>query len=190
MHRHRDLRLDHLREPRGLMRTHRVRAVADRQERDVGLDRVELGRVVRVAGVVVGAVPQRDDVADPPVLLRVRGEPMLDDVVGGHGGEAEPAHVVRLTRGDRRDVAAQLLRYVVRRDELRRSGREPLDLFRLEVILVRVRDQDPVGRRRVRRCSPRIDVDGSLGVSPPERRLPEPRDRLEHGVFLRLGNAR
>ena len=115
---------------------------------------------------------------------------MRHDVVGGHGGETEAAHLVRLPRSDRGHVAAQLPRHVVRCDELRGCGREALDLFRLEVILVRVRDQDDVRRGGIGGCPPRIDVNRSLGVSPPERRLPEPGDGLEHAVSLRLGNAR
>ena len=122
MHRYGDRRLDDLRESRGFVRAHRVGAVADREEGDIGLDGVELRRVIRVAGVVVGPTPELDDVADPPVLFRMRLEPVLHHVVGGHRREAEPAHLVRLARSHRRDVAGQLPRHVMWRHELGRYG--------------------------------------------------------------------
>jgi hypothetical protein len=56
--------------------------------------------------------------------------------------------------------------------------RETLDLVRLEVVVVRVRDEDDVGRNAVA-DPPRVDVHHGSVALPPERRLPEPRDPVE-----------
>ena len=64
------------------------------------------------------------------------------------------------------------------------GAREPRDLVGLQVIVVRVRDQDQVGGRGVLVRAPRIDVDRALVVDPPERGLAEPRDAVEHGDLL------
>jgi hypothetical protein len=117
-------------------------------------------------------------------------ERLLPDVVGRHGRERDAGELVGLAGGHGRDVPAELGGHVVGRGDLRAPGGQPGDLVGLEVIRVRMRDQDQVGRRRVGGGAPRVDVHGALAIAPSDRRLPEPGEALEHLEHPFVGSCR
>src|SRR5581483_4636240 len=178
VHRNRQARLHHLHEPSRLLRPHRVGVAPDADHRHVRPHAVELGHVVGVARVVVGDPAELEHVPHPVVGLRVRLQPALDDVVRGHGRVPHPADLARVPRRHRRDVA--------RRYDPGRGGTEPLDLVRLVVIGVSVRDEDDVGRPVRLGCPPRVDEHGESAPPEAQRGLPEPREPLEHGDLPRV----
>ena len=143
MERHGHLWSDRLRQTAGGDRIHRVVA-ADRQERDVGRDALELRQVVRVAGVVVHHATEVEQVPDPAVRLGVELEGLRARVVRGHGLELHAGDLVRLARRDRSHIARELPRDVVRGHELRAVLGQPRDLVGLEMVVVSVGEDHDV----------------------------------------------
>src|SRR5262249_6686238 len=86
-------------------------------------------------------------------------------------------------------VAGEVRSDVGRRDELRAVLAELLDLVGLEVIVVRVRDEDDVrGLRRV--DLPRIDEDGQPVALPPVGGLLVPGEPVQHAGLLSFATRR
>jgi hypothetical protein len=111
-------------------------------------------------------------------------------VVGRHGLHFDPGDLDRVAGRDRHDVPREIPGHVVRSDELGPRPAEPLDLLRLEVVGVGVRDEDDVGRRVLTGRPPWIDVDRESVAGEPHGRLPEPREPLEHDLLpLRSAGA-
>src|SRR6266540_172391 len=181
-----DLGRDDLGQLGRLGRRHGVRP-ADRQERDVRLHAVELGRVVRVSGVEVGGIAQREDVAHPVLRSGVVLQSLVHDVVGGNGLPSDPLDLERVAGADGGHIARQLQGDVLRGYDLRAPPADLLEVLRVVVVEVCVRDEDDVGRW-VARHAPRVDVDVQPVALPQVRGLPIPREPLQHRAtpFVRV----
>jgi hypothetical protein len=181
MHGHGQLGANGLGQSGRFRHVHGVATPAHRKERHVGVDRLELGEVVRVTGVVVGPSTQIKDVAHPVARLRVVVLPARLDVVGRHGLSGDPADLDGVSRLHRDHVAGHLVRHVLRREDLGLVLPDLLEVVHVEMVEVGVRDEDGVGGLGVG-DAPGVDVDGDVVSLPPVGRLAIPRESFKHRV--------
>src|SRR6266852_3574906 len=171
-----------------LGRVHDIRVATDANQGDIGLDLFDVGIRITVTREPVAIPVETQYVSHPVVALRVGLKPMLDGAVGGHGLELDAGDVQGLTRLDRLDIAREAVRDITRSDELRRFLANLLDVRGLEVIGVRMRDEDHVGGLLLGSQAPGVDVYGDPVALPLVGGLLVPRELLEHGCLL-LGLA-
>jgi len=124
--------------------------------------------MIGITGVVIGTTGELKDVSDPSVRLRMHLQTLLGDVVGRNRREPHAGDLVGLAGCDRHDIAREIDCNVVRCDDLRSRGGQPGDLLGLQMVGVRVRDEDEIGRGRIVIGSPGIDVDRPVSVGEAE----------------------
>ena len=120
---------------------------AHRQEGDVTRHGPCIGGVVGIAGHIDPPALQRDHIAHPAVPAGVEG---LAEVIGGHGGEGQVLHGVRLSGAHRQQLrrckaGLQRRRHTRLRQHQHRVGlHHPADILRGEVVIVVVGDEDHI----------------------------------------------
>ena len=117
---------------------------AHRQEGDVTRHGPCIGGIVGIAGHIDPPALQRDHIAHPVVPAGVEG---LAEVIGGHGGEGQVLHGVRLSGPHRQQLrrgkaGLQCRRHTRLRQHQHRAGlHHPTDILRGEVVIVVVGDE-------------------------------------------------
>jgi len=181
VHGHGNVGFDVGRGPGGLPGIHGVGS-PNREEGNRRPQAAHLGDMVSVPGVVKGPVGQVNDKPHPPVGFWVE---MFRQVIGRNGSDLQAGGSYFLSRFDLHQVepvVAELPNNVGRTDHGGGGPGQPLNVGDRKVVVVGVGNQDEVGRGKIRRRLPRVDVNDWVALNE-KACVAQPTDPLEKHRF-------